>query len=281
MYIADFAKRVFKKQNTGIIIYLILNTLIVMGLFQDVLTGLILYLLSLIIALSPVGEWILRVQQGCKPLTKKEHIDRLMPLFNEVYIKARKLDPTIAENIQLFISNDPSPNAFATGRRTICLTSGLLQYSDDQIRATLAHEFGHLSHKDTDLILIVAVGNMIVSIMFVLYRLIISAVGIMVSIANRSFGSLIVSIFIDVMLVAMMWLWTKFGTMLVMHTSRKNEFEADYFAYQLGYGDSLVQVLNSFNEMEMVFTKGLWANLASSHPEPLERIEKLQQTEVA
>ncbi|CAN7185482.1 zinc metalloprotease HtpX [Rossellomorea sp. LjRoot5] len=272
MYFVDFAKRLFKKQNTGIIIYLILNTLIVMALFQDIFVGLSLYLVSLTIALSPVGEWMLRVQQGCKPLSQ-EYIDRLMPLFEEVYEKAKMLDPSIADHVKLFISNDSNPNAFATGRKTICLTSGLLQYSDEQIKATLAHEFGHLSNKDTDLILIVSVGNMIVSTMFVLYRVVMSAVGIMASIANRSFGTLIMTIFIDFMLVAMMWLWTKFGTMLVMHSSRKNEYEADHFAYQLGYGDPLIQVLNSFNEMEMSFRKGLWANLASSHPESFKRIE--------
>jgi heat shock protein HtpX len=281
MYFIDFAKRLFKKQNTGIIIYLILNTLIVMALFQDIFVGLFLYLVSLVITLSPVGEWILRVQQGCKPLVHKEHIERLMPLFEEVYEKAKMLDPSIADHVKLFISNDSNPNAFATGRKTICLTNGLLQYSDEQIKATLAHEFGHLSNKDTDLILVVSVGNMIVSIMFVLYRVMMSAVGIMASIVNRSFGTLIISIFIDFMLVAMMWLWTKFGTMLVMHSSRKNEYEADHFAYQLGYGDPLIEVLNSFNEMEMSFRKGLWANLASSHPEPFKRIEKLQQSEVA
>lgn len=281
MYIADFAKQLFKRQNTGIIIYLIINTLLVMALFQDPILGLVLYALSLSIALSPVGEWILRVQNGCKKLTQQEHLDRIMPLFEEVYIKARKLDPSISKDVQLFITNDPSPNAFATGRRTICLTSGLLQYSDEQIKATLAHEFGHLSHKDTDLVLIVCVGNMIVSIMFVLYRIVINVIGIMASIVNRSLGTLFVTLFIDVMLVAMMWLWTKFGTMLVMHTSRQNEYNADHFAYQLGYGDSILQVLDQFHSMEAGSSKGLWANLAASHPEPMSRIEKLKQIEAA
>lgn len=277
MYIVDFSKRLVKKQNIGITIFLIFNTFIVMVLFQDAVLGLIIYLLSLVLALSPFGEWILRVQQGCKPLSRKEHIDRLVPLFNEVYSKAKRLDPSIPNNVKLFISKDNSPNAFATGRKTICITRGLLQFNDEEIKATLAHEFGHLSNKDTDLILIVAVGNMIVSMMFVFYRIMMVAIGIGASIANRSIGSLITTFFIDLVLVGMMWLWTKFGTVLVMHSSRKNEYEADRFAYQCGYGTSLINVLDHFSKMDIPSSKGLWANLASSHPDPDVRIGKIQE----
>lgn len=277
MYAIDFANRLVKKKNIGIIIYLILNTFIVMGFFGDPIVGLIIYLISLILALSPFGEWILRLQQGCKPLARKEHIERLMPIFNEVYQKAKEIDPSIPADVKLFISNDSNPNAFATGRKTICLTKGLLDFNDEEIKATLAHEFGHLANKDTDLILIVTVGNMIVAGLFVLYRLMVTVAGIMFSIVSNSLGGLITTFFIDVILVGMMWLWTKFGTVLVMHSARGNEFEADKFAYQCGYGNSLIHVLDHFNEFQVVSTKGLWANLVSSHPDSDQRIGKLQE----
>lgn len=276
MYLVDFFQRLIKKKNIGIIIYLILNTILVIGLFQDPLVGIILYALSLVLALSPFGEWILRVQQGCKPLARKEHIERLQPLFQEVYSKAKVLDPSIPDDIKLFISNDSAPNAFATGRKTICLTKGLLEYRDEEIKATLAHEFGHLSNKDTDLILIVSVGNMIVTVMFIIYRVIFNVIGFMTSIVSRSFSGLIITFFINVILVGMMWLWTKLGTLLVMNSSRKNEFEADAFAHKCGYGAPLIQVLDHFSEMELGAAKGLWANLASSHPDPDQRIGSLQ-----
>lgn len=48
MYILDFGLRLFRKGNIGIIIYLILNTLIVIGLFNDPLIGLLLYAASLV-----------------------------------------------------------------------------------------------------------------------------------------------------------------------------------------------------------------------------------------
>jgi len=277
MYIVDFFKHLVKRKNVGIMIYLILNTFLVIGLFGDPIVGVIIYLVSLILALSPFGEWILRLQQGCKPLARKEHIERLIPLFNEVYTKAKDIDPSIPADVKLFISNDSIPNAFATGRKTICLTKGLLEFTDEEIKATLAHEFGHLANKDTDLILIVTVGNMIVAGLFVLYRLVITVAGIMFSIVNNSLGGLITTFFIDVILVGMMWLWTKFGTVLVMHSSRNNEFEADKFAHRCGFGPSLIHALDRFNEIRVGSTKGLWANLVSSHPDPDQRIGKLQE----
>lgn len=277
MYIVDFAQRLWKKQNIGIIIYLILNTLLIVSLFGNILSGLIIYILSISLALSPFGEWVLRLQQGCKAPVRKEHVERLQPLFDEVYERAKKLDPSLPSDVKFFICKDKEPNAFATGRKTICLTRGLLEYSDDEIKSVLAHEFGHLSHKDTDLILVIAVGNMIVTLVYVFFRIMFWIFGVMVTIANRSLGSLLMTFLIDVIVVGGMWLWTKLGTALVMHSSRKNEYEADKFSYDCGYGEDLIHVIDSFNEIEIENKKSLWATLAASHPDPDERIGHLQK----
>lgn len=277
MYIVDFFQRAFRKENIGIIIYLILNTLFVMLLFGHPLIGIIIYGLSLVIALSPIGEFILRIQQGCRRIKRQDHLNRLMPLFNEVYARAKQKDPSLPDNIRLFISREQSANAFATGRKTICLTSGLLLLSDEEIKATLAHEFGHLSNRDTDLILFIAVGNLIVTIAFVFWRTFFWTIGTVTSVANRSFAGIIVTFLIDLVLVFCIWIWTKIGTLLVMHSSRKNEFEADRFAYDLGYGRELISLLNRFESMELPHSKGLWANLVSSHPETSVRIEHVEQ----
>lgn len=71
------------------------------------------------------------------------------------------------------MNTDEDPNAFATGRKTICVTEGMLHMPESQIKATLGHEFGHLAHKDTDLILVVSVGNLIVSAFILGIRLVI------------------------------------------------------------------------------------------------------------
>lgn len=54
---------------------------------------------------------------------------------------------------KVYIMNDPSPNAFATGRdskhASVCVTAGLLQIMDDQeLEGVLAHELGHVKNLD-------------------------------------------------------------------------------------------------------------------------------------
>ncbi|QQY80072.1 heat shock protein HtpX [Keratinibaculum paraultunense] len=280
-YIIDFAKNLFKKSNIGIIVFLILNTIIVAAIFSSAfegfggaILGIVVYIISLAIALSPIGEWILRIQTGSKKIKRKDHLDRLEPLFQEVLTKARQLNPSIPENVGLFMSNDKEPNAFATGRKTVCLTRGLLNHSDEEIKAVFAHELGHLANKDTDLVLLVAIGNFIVTAAFILFRIFFNIIGILTAIISDSLGTLITTILIDGVLVFSMWVWTKIGIALVMHSSRQNEYLADEFAYNCGYGNSLCSVLDTFYGGN---SKGLWANLASSHPDTNDRIARLQE----
>ena len=180
IYVVDFFMRMMKSSNIPLFIYLMINVVII-GLFATAFFGLpvgwgiaagfLLYLASVSIALSPIGEWLLRRQTGCVRIDEKEVIDRLEPLFREVYYKAKKENPMISSDVRLFINDDECPNAFATGRKTVCVTRGLLSMTDEQIKATLGHEFGHLSHKDTDRILVVSVGNTVITGVLVLFQI--------------------------------------------------------------------------------------------------------------
>lgn len=54
---------------------------------------------------------------------------------------------------RLYLSPDPQPNAFATGRNEanalVCVTAGLLDRLDrDEVRGVVAHEIAHIRHRD-------------------------------------------------------------------------------------------------------------------------------------
>lgn len=54
---------------------------------------------------------------------------------------------------RVFVMDDPSPNAFATGRdpktSAVCATTGLLEIMDDnELQAVFAHELGHVKNYD-------------------------------------------------------------------------------------------------------------------------------------
>src|SRR6187397_1793556 len=81
----------------------------------------------------------------------------------ELYALVRQL----AANARLpmprvYISENPQPNAFATGRNpehaAVCVTTGLLERcSSEEVAGVLAHELGHVRNRDTLTMTIVAV----------------------------------------------------------------------------------------------------------------------------
>jgi heat shock protein HtpX len=63
---------------------------------------------------------------------------------------------------KVYITENLQPNAFATGRSpehaAVCVTSGLLQQvNQEELAGVLAHELGHVKHRDTLTMTIVAV----------------------------------------------------------------------------------------------------------------------------
>ena len=293
IYFIDFLTRLFQKENLWLCAYLALNVVIIgliacmffaLPLGWGMLTGLILYIGSICVALSPIGEWMIRRETGCKIIQDKAIVDRLEPIFNEVYYRARKKEPSIPDNVSLFMNDDPCPNAFATGRRTMCITRGLLSMDDDRIKATLGHEFGHLAHKDTDRILVVSIGNTVITAIctFIQISLIISEFMMTIfsifmgedGIFVRLWGSLCALIGV-VFVNLFMRIWSWIGVMLCMKTSRNNEYQADRFSVDLGYGTDLVRLLQSLGGGGK--PQGLFANLASSHPDTDSRIAHIRE----
>ncbi len=147
MYFVEFYERIMKKSKIPVIIYLILNLLIIswvvfnlffrvvnaLNIILAILLSFVLYFISIVIALSPIGEWIMRRQLGCKKIKDIRLLEYIEPIFNEVYEKARKLDPSIPANVKLYVNDSEEPNAFATGRKTVCITKGLINMPSDQI----------------------------------------------------------------------------------------------------------------------------------------------------
>ncbi len=299
MYLFDLFANIIRKKNFGVLIWFIINTALVTFLFGLILSeaiveiepslaylsGFLIYLVTIIAALSPVGEAIVRWQTGCRKIKDPQVLARVEYLFNEVKEAAVAEEPALAKKIRFFISDDESPNAFATGRKTVCITEGLLGLSDEEIKGVLAHEFGHLAHKDTDVLLMVAVGNMFVTLLAMIASTIIRAFnwifGFLISLALDEGGCIVgfltslVNGAVNLIFGAVMWVWTKLGVLICMTSSRQNEYFADKFAYDIGYGTRLKEALIALEGEDVPKAKGLWATLNSSHPETIKRIEKL------
>jgi heat shock protein HtpX len=102
------------------------------------------------------ADWVL-ASVGAEPLDGKipEHRE-LHNVVTEMALASGCPMP------KLFVTYDPAPNAFATGRdeqsAAICVTTGLLALLDrDQTQGVVAHEMAHIRNHDTMVMVLVSV----------------------------------------------------------------------------------------------------------------------------
>jgi heat shock protein HtpX len=280
------AKSIFTKANIGTFIFFILNAILIAGLFSiggsgQLLAGLALYVVSVLISLSRFGEWMLCVMAGARKMTRADMKVRIVPLLEPVYKKAKRKTPGISDKVVLKVSYTPEPNAYAIGRRTICVTEGLFSLPDDAIQGILAHEVAHLACRHTQVQLMIGGGNFIMTIFILMLKLIYTLLGIF-SIGSaysefRRRGCLsgCLTALPGLIIAGIIWLWTKFCMLFLMWSSRENEFAADKYAAELGYGFELAKALDAIgtNGPNDSFFKALY----STHPNTHDRIGRLQQ----
>jgi heat shock protein HtpX len=117
---------------------------------------------------------------------------------------------------KVFISENPQPNAFATGRNpehaAVCVTSGLLQrVTKEELAGVIAHELGHVRNRDTLTMTITAV--------------IAGAIGMLANFAFWGGDRRNPLGLVGILLVSLL---APFAAMLVQAAiSRSREFEAD------------------------------------------------------
>lgn len=93
-----------------------------------------------------LGSRLSLAVNGAKEIQKKDN-PRLWRIIENLSITDGLPMPRV------FIIDDPSPNAFATGRTpdkaAVCATSGLLEImNDDELQGVFAHEMGHVKNYD-------------------------------------------------------------------------------------------------------------------------------------
>lgn len=282
MELIYFFKSIFKSKKIAVLIYLILNLLFIIAVFSvmyqyySLLIAPILYLISLYIALSPVGEWFLRKIYRIKQMPHG-YGDRFEKLFKELEIEFSQKYKELPKNIKLYYSAEDDINAFAMGKKTIACTRGFLETcTDEEFKGVISHEFAHIINRDTDLLLAVVVGNIVMSLLFIIIRVMFKFTGILVAIVNKSLGALVLTILIDGIFGLMMWIWTKIGIIVIAYSGRRTEFEADKFAKDNGYGEQLKSFLIRIEMYEGDGGRGIMAVLSASHPDTHERINRLK-----
>lgn len=257
------------------------------GLFVDnvwlcILYSFLLYGATIGLALSPVGEIVLRVLEGIKPIQTERDREYLEPIFDEVYSEALKHTPELNKDIQLYISESMTVNAFAIGRKTIAVTRGAMQvFSPEELKGVLSHEFGHMANGDTKALLISVIGNGFFSIIIFVLKIFVNLFqNISLALSGKN---LIISIFAFMSVIAglvldfSVFVFVFIGDVVIALNSRYSEFLADEYAHLIGYGDELKNSLYMLNKLSMPKKATITEILKASHPHTTARIERLEK----
>lgn len=274
--------RIFRLQNLGTLLFFLLNVGLMAAAFCPYGVPLwplaAWYAVTVLISLSPVGEWLLCLFAGAREIKRLDVKVRLIPLLEVVFADARRAAPWMPASLRLKIIYDDAPNAYAVGRRTICVTSGILTLTDDEIMALFAHELGHIAYGHSTIQLLIGGGNVLISGCLLVVKLICWAVSgllALMTLAARQPGGSVLAVLLGGLSSGLIWLWTRFCLLFLRWSMRQNELDADAFACRIGYGWALAALLDS--RLWSPPPKGLLRGLYDTHPDSDERIARLQE----
>jgi len=217
----------------------------------------------------------------------------LYDVINEMAVAAGVPMPKV------YIIDDPSPNAFATGRdpqhSSVAVTSGLLQKMDrEELQGVLGHEMSHVRNYDIRFTLIVGVmvGSMaLLAGLFLRYTFFFGG-GRRGNSREGGGGLAIIMILLGVVMSIVSYF---FGALVQMAVSRQREYLADASSVELTRNphglESALAKLASDNEplhsangatqhlyiVNPLKKLGGGSNLFSTHPPIVDRINRLRQ----
>jgi heat shock protein HtpX len=219
-----------------------------------------------------------------QPLTETENPEAYRRVAPIVQGLAHRMNLPMPK---LYLLPEPSPNAFATGRNpkhaSVAFTTGILQLmNDNEIEGVVAHELGHVLHRD---ILISSVAATIAAAITFLARMAFWFGG---SRDDDNRGGGVVGA------IAMMILAPIAAMMIQMAISRSREYDAD--AASAKYVGSPYPLINGLTKLDgwskqipmdaspatahmfiiKPFTGDSLLRLFSTHPKTEDRIARLQ-----
>lgn len=272
--------RIIRFSNLGTVLFFVLNIFLIITVFGsagNVTELIILYFITVAISLSPIGESCLAAFAGAKDIKRLDIKLRIIPLVQYILDKAQEKKCLYPKKVKVMIIYDPAPNAFALGKRTLCITDGLLSLPDNLILGVLAHEIGHLAYGHAVIQLLIGGGNIFISgclliIKFVCW--IFSAILGLFAIGSRSGVMGVLTVLFASITAGLSWIWVRFCMLFLMWSMRQNEYLVDKYAYKIGFGIELATVLDQ--HISDIPHDGFFKALYATHPSNDDRVAALQ-----
>lgn len=229
-----------------------------------------LYGLSLMVVFSQLAEAFLRLLNNIRRLETSREKEYLRPLFQEVYDRA-KAHYSALYDIDIYVVDSMTVNAFSIGLHTVAVTKGAMQtFSEDELKAIMAHEIAHIANLDTAALLYAIVGNGIFSFTILFLKMICWIVGFFWN-HNRKRNAL------DFILDAVVVGFTFLMGIAMAIGDRKAELRADEYTITIGYGEDMVEALYLLEKISLSGNRSMIEKLLDIHPRVTARIENLEK----
>jgi heat shock protein HtpX len=241
------------------------------------------------------GDSILLGLAGARKISHDDH-PRLYNIVEEM-----KIASGLEKVPDIYIIDDPAPNAFAVGRNpdkaAVAITSGLLQkLNRDELQGVIGHEIAHIKNRDVLLMAIsgVLLGTIVILAWYASRFMLFGGMGRSRS-SSSSGGGGGGQIIILVLAIVLMILAPIMAQLIYFAISRKREYMADassalYTRYPEGLASALEKIAASTSQLKSAnqatapmyimnpFRKEGRAasNLTSTHPPVSERIRILR-----
>ena len=236
------------------------------------------FAVAIVIALL-LGDKILKIIEGIRPIETRREAEYLIPLFESVYFDAITTFPNVPR-VDLCMLDSPSINAFAIGSHTVAVTQGAIDtFSEDELKAVIAHEIAHIYYGHSKVAMLNMLGNGAFSLHIVFIRWALRFFDALHSLFTGQSGGFF-SVLLTLLCKVLNMLVNAFlflGNIILSGNSRKNEFTADRFAHQVGYGKELTEALYLLHKMSLGDNQMLIQRMMSSHPRTSKRINKLEE----
>ncbi|RMH60712.1 MAG: protease HtpX [Zetaproteobacteria bacterium] len=231
---------------------------------------------------KPMAKRMYRMQRVESPATPKERL---------VYETVKELAEREGIRMpEVWVYWDDTPNAFATGptrnNAMVAVSSGLaMQMSDDELRAVLAHEVGHIANGD------MIASTLLQGLMNTFVYFLSSVIARMVASAGSRDGEMNYGLYFIVNMILQL-VFSVLAMIVVCWHSRRREFRADAYAAGAYGASSMISALRKLqalyqpeeqsgiaqeDALATLKISGGFSGLFATHPPIEARIEALRQ----
>jgi heat shock protein HtpX len=241
-----------------------------------------LYLIGVIVSLTHMGKKTMIKQMNLVSVDTFPYKDHVLSCVQSVVDHyANHLNKEI--ELEVFMVKEKGINAVAFGWNCLAIYPELLSLEKREVEAVIAHELGHIVHKDSVLLQLNYVANNVFLIFgYIINYIIFILLSFFNDKTNRSAETM--SRFITFIMYGFIVKGTQYIMEIIYKkVMRGNEFYADRFACQIGYKEPLLSVvsrMNSKRDAREQSSSSTWLNtlkgLFDTHPSNAKRKKAIE-----